>query len=230
MAGVSRSDLRTRCKQRASMENATFITDAEWNTYIDEAGAELHDLILMSDPTAIRATYSFSTVAGTETYALPASFYRMAALYWVSGGNRYNLERFDLHELGTPQGYVDLQLYGIAPFRYAIQGSNIILSPNPTTAYNLEMWYYPMYTYMTDDADTLNYPVINGWEQFVVITAVIKAKMKEESKVNFELAEKAELKNRIVKMAMKRDLYNPPQSRNAYGPTRFRRFRGRRLH
>lgn len=225
MSGLTLLQLRTQSKQRADMVNSLYLSDAEWNSHINDGGSELHDLILLSDPNSIMTIATINVVSGTESYALPAAFYKMLAVYRVEAGIRYALDRTDLHGLGDGVSTLASVQLGGKPYRYALVGNSIYLSPKPSGGDILQIWYYPSNVRATADDDTFDYPIVNGWEQFIVLTAVIKAKMKEESDVQAELAEKAELKKRIIEMAVSRDQFNPPRARDDYGTTsRFRRY------
>jgi len=46
LASITLSQLRTRCKQQADMENSTFISDTELNNYINESIEELRDILI----------------------------------------------------------------------------------------------------------------------------------------------------------------------------------------
>lgn len=219
MSGWQLSGLRSSAKQRADMDNSSFIGDPEWDVYINESAAELHDLILQSDPKSIIIRYTLSTTSGQEFYPLPADFYKLEAVYRIVSNARYAIDRVDFHGIGSGSAVLSSVIVGGAPYQYALVGNEIYFLPIPNGQNNVELWYFPNFTYLLNDTDTLNYPVINGWEQFVLVTTVIKAKMKERTDCSLELAQKAELKKRIIDMANKRDEWEPPKFVDSYGAT-----------
>jgi hypothetical protein len=75
---VTLLQLKDRSRQRADMENSEFVTDAELTIYINGSIAELHDLLVASyGSDYFLSSTTFSTVAGTESYSLPADFYKL---------------------------------------------------------------------------------------------------------------------------------------------------------
>ena len=48
MATFTESDLRTRARRRADMENSTFVSDAEIQDYLNSSISELHDFMVKS--------------------------------------------------------------------------------------------------------------------------------------------------------------------------------------
>lgn len=220
MSGLTLEELRTLSKQRSDMENSGFIQDPEWNSYINESCSELHDLILQSDPKSIVTKYTLSTVGGQDFYPLPEDFYKLQAVYRIVGNTtRYSVDRVDFHGIGLGSSVLSSVISGGAPYQYALVGSEIYFLPIPNGINNVELWYYPSFTRLVADGDTLNYPVINGWEQFVIVATVIKAKNKERADASAENMQKSELKQRIVEMANKRDEWEPPKAYDAYGAT-----------
>lgn len=68
--------LRDLAKDLSDMENSDFLSDAEWNLYINFGLQELYDLLAEShDQEFLLKTYSFATAAPTNTYTLPADFH-----------------------------------------------------------------------------------------------------------------------------------------------------------
>jgi hypothetical protein len=91
--------------------------------------------------------------------------------------------------------------------RYHLQGGSIRFVPVPSTTQTLKLWYVPAQTPMTDTADTLD--GVNGWEEYVVIDAAMKALIKEESDVSALMAQKEAIKRRIESMSQNRDAGMP---------------------
>ena len=224
MAGLQLSQIRTRAKRRADMENSQFLADAEWDDLINEAGSELHDLIIQADPTYFRSTTNISVVANTETYSLSAlspAFYKLQALYWLDGGNRVPLRRFMLHDLDPDYFHDERRIFDTGrPYLYDILGTDLFLAPNPTQTGTLEMWYLPQYVRKSSDTDTFDYPIVNGWETFIIATAAIKAKTKEETDTSALEREKLQAQSRFLVMADKKDNFNSRRMRDAYGTMR----------
>src|SRR5574343_609266 len=177
MAGKTLLQLRTSAKSRADLVNAESVADTEWNDYLNSGAFELHDILVSADSASLVTIQTINVSSGAEAYALPADFYKIVGVYRVNGGDRYSLARTDFHGLG--QG-ANTAYYVGGCSRYALVGNQIYFSPKPSTADVVQLWYRPTFTPLSNDSNTLDYPVVLGWEQFVILTAVIKAKMKLE--------------------------------------------------
>lgn len=220
MSGLTLQQLRDASQARANMQQTSFITDSEWNEYVNEAACELHDLILQSDPKSIIVRESISLVTNQQFYDLPDDFYKVEAVYRLVGNVRYGIDRIDYHGIGQGLAVLANVVVGGSPYSYALVGSQIYFIPTPSGSNSVELWYFPSFSRLVNDSDTLNYPVINGWEQFVIITSVIKAKGKDGNmNIQSEMAQKSELKDRIILMANKRDEWEPPKFSDIYGAT-----------
>lgn len=219
MSGLTLQQLVDASKQRADMQNTNFITDNVWQDYVNEACSELHDLILKADPKSIISRSTITTVSGQEFYDLPDDFYKLEAVYRTVGPVRYGVDRVDFHGIGQGSAVLASVIVGGAPYQYALVGSQIYFLPTPSGGNPVEIWYFPAFKRLTDPSNTVNYPVINGWEQFIIVTTVVKAKMADGRNPSFELNEKAALAVRIVEMANKRDEWEPPKFYDAYGAT-----------
>jgi hypothetical protein len=228
MAGLTLAQIRTQAKRRADMEQSdstgSYISNAEWTDIINEAGSELHDLIVRSDPGYFRSTEDISVVANTETYSLSQldpAFYKVLAVYWMDDGHRVAMKRFLLHDLDPD--YVErdrLASTAGRPYLYDVLGSDLFLAPKPTASGTVQLWYTPQYVRKSDDSDTFDYPVINGWEQFIVLGAAIKALAKENTDVSALLMEKQATEARILNMARVKDQFAARKMRDVYGTMR----------
>ena len=214
---VTLSQLRTQSRQRADMENSEFVTDSELNTYINSSIAELHDLLIAAyDSDYSVSTVSFNTASGTSSYALPngTNYSAAAELYKLRGVDirRNNddwltLETFNFNERNrTGEGGIYM--------RYRMVGANLVLSPDPDGTYEVKLWYIPVATKLTLDADTLR--DLNQYSEYVVVDAAIKMLQKEESDVSVLMAQKAALSQRITDMAQNRDAGRPESVSDIY--------------
>lgn len=212
---VTLAQLRTRARQRADMENSTFVSDSELNFYINSSIAELHDLLVSAyGSDYFLSTHSFSTVASTADYALPADFYKLAGIdAQYNGSDWVALRPFNFNERNRNQ---DLSVGTISgpDFRYRIMGSNIKLAPVPNAVHTIKVWYTPKATELSLDADTLN--DLNQFAEYVIVDAAIKCLQKEESDVSVLMAQKAELRRRIEIMAQNRDASEPESVSDVY--------------
>lgn len=222
MAAPTLPSLRDRAKQRADMAGAAFVTDDEWNNYLNLGGGELHDIIIDADETAIVKNATIVVTSNVDTYNLPNDFYKVSSFFeQTSSGQLLDLDRMSAHDLTNFYVYeYPINTRGRSIYRYYIAGLSVQYRPTPTGSSNFLLRYIPQYSRMTDDLSTIDYPAVNGWDEYVVLSAVIKAWMKEGSDVSAFMAEQRQREGRIRSMAQKKDNFSPRRIRDVYGGTR----------
>jgi hypothetical protein len=207
MAQPTLLQLRTRARQRANMENSTFVTDAEFNSYINEAIADLRDkMISKVGADYFASTQSYTLINGTENYALPNDFYKV--LYVEQQGIDqlyYKMRRFEVSERSLGASPIS---YYAPEIKYRLTANNITFTPvNQLGGILVRLTYVPVPTELSADIDTLN--GYNGWETYPILLAARKALAKEESNVSDIDTELQMLIQRIESMADNRDYGNP---------------------
>ncbi len=214
--------VRTASKQRSDMVNSDFISDSEWDSYINQSYFELYDLLIqkygndyyVASPVTI-------TLNGTDfLYPLPdGTLYSAAPAF-------YKLLGVDLNLVGTntPGTAVTVRafnfadrnryavpnfqsFYGVTNLRYRLQGNNLWLTPTPSAGQTLKLWYIPRLTTLSSDESVVD--GISGWTEYIIIDAAIKAMQKEESDVSVLMAQKQAMIQRIEAAAENRDAANP---------------------
>lgn len=204
MAQITLSQLRTRAKSRSDMLNSTFVADSEWNDFINASADELYDILIQKFGELWNFQRSnVSTVANTDTVALPVSLYRLLSVERNDSGRWMPLDRV------AYSGVTPNELSTGRPACYAMAGANVLLWPVPDAVYSLRFSYVPFRTRLVVDADALD--GVSGWEEYVVVDAAIKALTKEESDVSALMNDKASLLNRIESAAERRDEGQPRQ-------------------
>ena len=225
---ATRLELRDRAKRRADMEDSRFVDDREWNDYINEAVSALHDVIVMVYRDYFREIVEIPIVTGTKTYDLPNGtnysgakpFYKGKAVYWKESDYLYELDPFMIGENST-------SLYAISyaasiglgagrTLRYRYINSSIEFSPVPTENGTVELWYIPQATKRLEDDDEIDFAIVNGWEEYILLEAAIKALEKEESLEQAAVlgAQLARLRDRITVAAQQRDAGRPQRVRD----------------
>lgn len=201
--------LRTQSRQMADMEDNEFVSDNEINNYINFAIAELHDILVAS----YGEDYFLQSTQGTTTnqqpdYALPADFYKLRGVdVKLNASDWININKFNFNERNRYEDFGAWTLLGISNIRYRIMGSNIKFTPAPDGSTEYRIWYIPLATKLTDDADILN--DINQYSDYVIISAAMKMLSKEESDVSILMSERNRIIKRIEESAANRDASEP---------------------
>ena len=185
--------LRDRAKQESDNVGQGFITDTEWNNYLAASYQELYGLVVTAFGNdyfvqAPAAGYTFTTDGINEHFALPAEFFKLLAVdiqlsapnYWVALKPFQMSERNDFGYLGTMI---------------------------PMAGQTLRLLYVPRATVLTADVDVVD--GVNGWEEYIVVDACIKALAKEESDTSSFVARKAALLERLNGEITNRDAGSP---------------------
>lgn len=223
MAGQTLLQLRTRVLQRTDMVNSQFVTTAEVTQLINTAGARLHDILVTAyeDYYVTKAT-GFALVAGKEAYDLVADcaitdFQKTLQVFLTTGTgttlSRYPLRRFNTRQLGrlnNPQ----LTATTVAPplLFYRMVGNKLYLEPIPAggvSGWLCEIWYVPQFVQLVADADTLDYSIAFGWDEYIVNDAAINIRLKEESDVSGLMARQQEFERRLEAVTQARDIGEP---------------------
>tara|TARA_R100001530_G_scaffold7148_3_gene7983 strand:+ start:1823 stop:2521 length:699 start_codon:yes stop_codon:yes gene_type:complete len=177
--------LRARALDYADMTDSNFPNADRVDDYINSAASEMYDILVNAYEDYFLTTNTITLVSGTEDYALPSDFYKAKRVYYVSGGRRFAIDRFNLDDLsGAKTG--------------------------PLSTGSAELWYVPEMTFMdtagpTDTVGEIIPPMVNGWADFLAISAAIKLLIREESDPSALMREKEVLKQRMISMAEPRD-------------------------
>ena len=216
------SQLRTRVRRMADMEDSNFVSDTELNDYINSSYSELYDLLVSSNSEYFLSS-SVSTVAsGSSTITLPTDFYKLRAVDFYLNGRWYDIEQFSIPERNQYSStYINL-----GEVRYRLQGSTLKLIPSDNAGGQYQIWYTPLPATLSSDSDEIEEG--NGWSELVVVDAAIKCLQKEESSTTELMKIKSDLVKRVVDMAAKRDSGKPKKiidSGNRFSYDSYRRYR-----
>ncbi len=205
MRTATLSSLRTQARRYADMVNSTFVTDAEVNEYINQSYAELYNQLIQSGGDYALSSTTIAVTSGTDTYALPATFWRVRGVdVDLGSGVPYTMRKFVFEERHrSPAGYGWSAGYQVM---YRLHGDNIKFTPSPTSSYTVTLWYHAAPGRMTVDADTID--GVAGWEEYVVLGAAIKCLDKEESSTEV-LARRQGIKLQEILSLRERDAAHP---------------------
>lgn len=228
-ATTTLANIKTSAKQRADMVNSQFLTDAEWNANINASYQELYGLLIQKFGNdyfmagsadnwfqfTTSAAASYGLPDGTSTYTLkdgttaPAFFKLVAVdliLDSVSNGC-ITLKPFAMAERNRFAIPNMQTFWGYANIRYRINGNTIWFVPLPSAGQTIRLWYIPRLKLLFQDSDPVD--SVNGWEEYIIVDAAIKALQKEESDVSILMAQKQALIARLESEAENRDAGSP---------------------
>lgn len=208
---LSLGQLRLMSKQRADMTNSNFVTDPEWNTYINQSYFELYDLLVTSyEDYFLKAPLTITT-DGNNQFTLPTDFYKLMGVdLGLNGSDKayVTLKKFDFiarNRFIYPQ--ITTTFLGVFNLQYRLMGNTLMLIPTPQSGQTLRVWYIPKLTQLLQDNDIAS--GVSGWTEYLICDAAIKAMQKEESDVSVLMAQKQMLIKRIEESSMNRDAGQP---------------------
>lgn len=204
---ATRAELRARARERADMENSTFISDAELNIYLQQSWFELYDLLVASyeDYYTISTT---STLTSGNTIALPADFYKLRGIDYQLGGTEYiNVRSYNFAERNLRAKNVQILDNGRRNLVYRLLAGSIVFLPENDATGTYKIWYIPRCgTFVDDTTEVSN---VLDFDEYIVVDAAIKMLVKEESDPSALLLAKDALKKRVEAMASNRDAGEP---------------------
>lgn len=226
---MSLGELRLRAKQRADRVASQFVTEEEWNSYINQSYFELYDILIQAygNEYYVAPGANFVTIGTTRFYNLPdgaSTFYTVDQTPFVAAPF-YKLIGVDLALNASNQAYITLKrfqfiarnnyiypqittnLLGVAGMKYRLIGNQIEFIPTPQAGQIIQLWYIPRMVSMLKDTDLCD--GVSGWTEYIITDAAIKALQKEESDVTVLMAQKMALIDRIQAAAENRDAGEP---------------------
>ena len=229
LSNVSITDLMSRSRRRADMENNNFITDAELVEYINSGMCELHDLLVqVYGQDYYVKSKEFTTAATVTEYPLNESthannigitdFYKIRGVdAKLSGNEWWTIKPFNFNERNLFENWASWGASGLGNVRYRLVGDKLMLTPKPNGTTSIKIWYIPSAVQFSSSTDsTTSFYDINGYSEYVTTFAAIRMLQKEESDVSVLMAQKAELKRRIEEAASNRDAASPLSVSDVY--------------
>lgn len=225
--------IRLLAKQKADRVNSQFITDSEWNVYINMSYFELYDILVqkygneyfVAQPALFQTTGSqfyplpdgqISFLTSNQTTFIPHAMYKLLGVDLGLNINNatpqtnawITLKKFmfiSRNRYVYPQ--LTTNLLGVAGLRYRVLGNNIEFIPQPQSGQFIQLWYIPRMTTLLQDSDIAD--GVSGWTEYIAIDAAIKALQKEESDVSVLAVQKLAMLDRIEAAAENRDAGEP---------------------
>lgn len=198
--------LRTQCQRRCNLEGHGLISDSEWNGLISTAYAELYSILVESGMRYFETVATISTTGAdvNGAFALPAGHLATVGVDYVNGTDRTPLDEAMAQErntLGRTRG---------TSTGWALVGSNLVISPPPTSGQTYEHVYVPQPTDYTAAADATTIDVVTpDGEAFIIWSVAVPAKEKEGSDTGRAVSEREAARGRVYTWATLRSLNTP---------------------
>jgi len=227
---LSLAELRLRAQQRADMVNSQYVTNAEWNFFINQSMYELYDILITAYQDYFEAPeVSFTTTGSQYTYPLPdgaLSFTDSQTNLTIVAPPFYKLSGVDLGLQTANNAFVTVgrynlidrnryvfpntasTIFGVFNLQYRLMGNNIRFIPTPSNSQVIRLLYIPRLPQMLADEDltTIGY---SGWLQYVIVRAAKYALDKQEADTGKLDSELSFLNKRIEETAINRDAGRP---------------------
>ena len=147
-------ELRLATRQRSDMVNSQFVSDQEFNSYINASYFELYDLLVQKyGNDYYMKEYSFELQGNVTRYDLPEDFFKLLGV--------------DLRISDGPDGYVSLKPFtlaernrystanvqtwiGVTNLRYRLSANKLWFTPSPNMGQTIRIWYVPRLKALVD--------------------------------------------------------------------------------
>jgi hypothetical protein len=190
------------------------LTKSILNEFVNEAIAELHDLLLTKADDRLVTSVLVAAPIGTQSLDLPSSFYR--------------LRKVEIADTSAPSGY--RQLHSVAldakhryssvtgkNYRYYPHGYQLDLIPTQRAVESLRVYYIPVAAVLVDDNDAVD--GYNGYEELIIQLGYRRVLVRQELSAAPAETEIARLVGRISQAADGRDsepFYLDPRGSGRY--------------
>lgn len=233
---VTRTQILTRAREAAGMENSQFVTTSELNSLCDSFVRELYDkLVTARGQEYYRKNCENNLTAGTWLYLLPFDFYQLLGVVVnESAIATVTAEQFAAGTSDPGSGWQAIRPFmvsemagllngkGAHPYstryrlsgqvntgRVANQAADLIeFRPTPQSSFAVRIEYIPTCVY-ADDAGERYYSGVNGWEEYAVTKIAMRMLGKQESSTTHLQRDLDDINRRIESLAGSRDAGAP---------------------
>tara|TARA_Y100000310_G_scaffold238887_1_gene242412 strand:+ start:274 stop:981 length:708 start_codon:yes stop_codon:yes gene_type:complete len=200
---VTLDQLIARSRRRADQENSDFCTDAEIVDYINEAIAELHEM-LVNEYELYYVSSEAYTLPAANPGTLPDDFWKALGCDFASGGVTRRIRRYMFQERNAYESPMLKQGY-MANVFFIIEGNNIRFIPESPPGGTVTLWYIEEpQKFVGDEAGeaaklfSVDRALANGFERFIILDAAIKMLQKEESDTQILMVEREGVRQRLM--------------------------------
>lgn len=226
---VTLTTLQTRVKQRAALSvasNTAIIETGELTDTINEGIAELYDLFdeVSGQPWYLESV-TFQTSSATDTYTIGAGqainvadFFKPRGFDITFGQNIVTTarpfmwaerNRFKFFFGWTYSQPISYRMMGKGSAVAQAANDSVKFIPAPSGQFTVTMWYTPTPPVLVGGTDSFD--GVNGFEEYVVLSAAIKLLLKQEQLEHAQvlMTERERQKDRILGTLQNRDAEAP---------------------
>jgi len=201
--------VRQLCAQQSLSTSTAFATDPEIVNRLNEALADLRDLIISVQGQEWASTTSTIAVdTTTGIYPLPADYDEMLGVRLEQGAWQDPILPWEYADVASLSNQA-VSAYRPRDYRYRVKGTTtIVLLPTPAVAMTLYLDYIPAYTPLVNDTDASFEMPYGAWK-WAELTAAIELLAKERidsSALAMRLAAKERI---LLGKAKRRDRHAP---------------------
>jgi hypothetical protein len=205
------ADVRLRADNQA-------LADADITEFINQSIADFTDMLIVNDAAAyFEKSVTFNTTPNVDTvsiFTVASDFYKLVGLWWQisqspGSGMWAPMRRYTQVESEISFPTAGWLLGGNVT--YNIEGQNIRFVPTPLSAQAVKLKYVPYAVRLVIGSDTFD--GVNGWEEWVIVDAVLKC-LEREGADPQELAAhtaRRDRKEQRILEALARDQGEPPR-------------------
>ena len=210
---ITLAELKTQARERADMENSSFISDSELTTYINQSYADLYGILVTRYEDYFTIETTSTVTSGNDTITLPTDFFKLRGLDLALDNSLNNftvVTRADWNNRNQRDSNNSRLLRGQFNVSYRIIKDEIKLTPSLNAAGTYRLYYIPIYTPLVNDTDTPETSISNqSWHEYIIVDAAIKMLEKEESNTKHLERQLMKLEERIERAAANRDVHQP---------------------
>lgn len=214
------SDVRSRSDQKTLNGQLAYITDAEILEWLNQAWAELYDLLTKTGEHYYLRQDNFLAVNGVQDYPLPDGWYKTVLVGVLVGGIWENAHREQFERSNDWQTISGSWSWPM-DVRYDLWGQNLHFMRQPDVNYQVRHWYYPIPFRLTlNDGATPPGSAscidgVSGWEQYAIDWAAAKCATRDENVDLYQMlkADMTEKRVHILTMASTRNPGSAPTTK-----------------
>ncbi len=195
-----------------------FITDPAVLSWVNAELAALWDQMVLSGEDYAVKKEVLHLQPNIEEYPLPKDFYKFRKVFPLENGERgLALKKFNINQLGRDVSTAYIQAIRIHETKYRVSGNRIMFHPRPSSAAQVELWYYPMFSPLEQDQEEINQVFPFGWEDYVTEGVAARMLEKEESDSTPCLQRQQQVLVRILQLIEDRDVGEPHSMQDTEG-------------